>query len=172
VFFRDSVKIVKTMSVIHRKNHFPARISLLGLLTLTAIVGGFGARNTMQSWDSGSSLRAERDRNLEQQIDDIKQKGIIADTYAEHGYKQATCGTTLARFVFDASKDPYQQLNDWGFDWNTPEFNTERWYPLFDGTSQLFGAIRVENGQQRLVTLAEAPKLDQGAICNQNQLVP
>jgi len=159
------------MAVIQVKNHLPARLAALGILSITAIVGGFGARNTMQGWDSSSSIRAERDAALKREVEAIKAEAQVAETYSELGYKQATCGTTLAKFVFDKGRDSAEQLTEWGFDWNAPSFNTDQWHPLFDGAGQIFGGIRVENGQQRLVTTIEAPNLNQASMCNQNTLV-
>lgn len=160
------------MAVIQRKNHLPARLATLGILSITAIVGGFGAQNTLLGWDSSSQLRAERDAALEKQVEAIKAEAQVADTYSELGRKQAACGSTLAKFAFDSSRDVIEQLTAWGFDWSASTFNSSQWHPLFDGAGQIFAAIRLENGQQKVITTVQEPRLNQASICNQNTLIP
>lgn len=172
----------ESMTLIATTTRLPARIlALLGLGAFT-LIGFGGARHTIAHWNGrkGSELAYRQEVMSEQQraIAAIEAKELeiegqfrLAESYSELGTKQASCGDTLSQFYFTPGSDVMEQLAVWGFDWQTPRYNTDKWYPLFDSAGLLFAAIRQNpaTGYQQVVQ-ADQQKLDQASICNRNEL--
>jgi hypothetical protein len=120
-----------------------------------------------------AAIRADSIRAIENA--EAAQAGRMAEASAasDLGMAQATCGDTLSQFYFEPGRDVSQQLALWGsgFDFDAPQYNSDRWYPLFDSNKVLFAAIRLDpvNGQQVIVQ-ADLQDLNQASICNKNVL--
>lgn len=120
----------------------------------------------------------QRDKSRDQALAEAQRQGAIDEAEAiadesvrlaeakaasELGIAQATCGMTLHKFYYRPNSDVIAQLNEWGFDWNAPQYNTDQWVPLFDSNQILFAAVR----KHRVYSIASAD-LDQASICNFN----
>jgi hypothetical protein len=168
----------KPMTFISSPSRFWPRMSVLGALGLLALVGFAGAVNTVGVWNGS---KAEELAQADQMADavaaiaakeaEVKAQTDLATSYSELGLAQATCADTLAQFYFQPGAPLAPQLQQWGFDFGAPRYNTEQWVPLFDSAELLAGAVRRDpaTGQQVFVQ-ADQQSLDQAAICNFNQL--
>ena len=158
------------------------RLGLVALTVPSALIGFAGLRFT------SAHLNSERRSDIaqEQRLDkaqqyaetrkalataDAEAKAAEAEAYSELGLRQAACGSTLSRFYFQPGLPVFDQLQQWGFDWQSPRYNTGSWHPLFDSNNLLFAAIRKSptTGQREIVQ-ADLTSMDQASICNHNQL--
>jgi hypothetical protein len=168
----------KPMTFISAPSRFWPRMSVLGALSLLALVGFAGAVNTVGVWNGSKAEELAQADEMADAVAAIKAKEAevkaqtdLAASYSELGLAQATCADTLAQFYFQPGVSLAQQLQQWGFDFGAPRYNADQWVPLFDSAGLLSGAVRRDpaTGQQVFVQADEQP-LDQAAICNSNQL--
>jgi hypothetical protein len=171
-------KSCQKMTFISAPSRFWPRMSVLGALGLLALVGFAGAVNTVGVWNGSKAeelAQADQMANavaaIEAKEAEVKAETALATSYSELGLAQATCADTLAQFYFQPGVPLAQQLQQWGFDFGAPRYNTDQWVPLFDSAGLLSGAVRRDpaTGQQVFVQ-ADQQSLDQAAICNSNQL--
>jgi hypothetical protein len=170
------------MPIITARTRFIPRLLALAGLSGVALVGFAGAQFTFGTWNQVkagelsqerdvAAIRAESIRAIENAEAEQAWKMAEASAASELGMAQATCGDTLSQFYFEPGRDVYQQLTLWGFDFFAPQYNSGRWYPLFDSNKVLFAAVRRDpaTGQQVIVQ-ADLQSLDQASICNKNEL--
>jgi hypothetical protein len=168
------------MTFIAVQSRFWPRSLVLAAMAGFVMVGFAGASHTISVWNGTRAEELEHERQhraaiaaIETKQAEVERQTALAESYSRLGLRQATCGDTLQGFSYSPETDIYDQLNGFGFDWGTPRYNTEQWFPLFDSAGLLFAAIRVDPSTGRqTIARASVQRLDQGAICNLNRLEP
>lgn len=166
------------MTIIHKQTRLLWRLGLMALTLPPAMIGFAGVRYTSMQINGQRRDDIAQQQRLEKAADhaetrkavltaEAEAKAAEAEAYTQLGLRQATCGSTLSRFYFQPGVDVVEQLQTWGFDWNAPRYNSDRWYPLYDSNNLLFAAIRRGEIAQTDVT-----PMDAASICNFNQLTP
>jgi hypothetical protein len=168
----------KPMTFITAPSRFIPRAAVLTALSVTALVGFAGAVHTVGVWNEGKAEELAQADEMADAVAAIEAKEAelaaqteLAGSYSELGLAQATCGDTLAQFYFQPGQPLATQLQQWGFDFGAPRYNTDQWVPLFDSAGLLAGAVRLDpaTGQQVFVQ-SDQQSIDQASICNFNQL--
>ena len=162
--------------IINQNTRLFWRIGLIALTIPSSLIGFAGIRvTTMHLNGQRQELIAQENRLEKAEQHEEVRKALLtaeanaqkaeAEAYTELGLRQAHCGSTLSKFYFQPGIDVVEQLNNWGFDWKSPKYNTNQWFPLYDSNGLLFAAIR-ENG----LVQSDITPMDQAAICNFNKL--
>lgn len=152
------------------------RLSLIALTVPSGLIGFAGVRYTASHLNSERRSDIAQQQRLEKAADhaetrkalltaEAKAKAAEAEAFTELGMRQASCGDTLQQFYFQPGQPAGEQLKQWGFDWNAPRYNTDRWYPLYDSNNLLFAAVK-----KGAIAQADETPMDAASICNLNKL--
>ena len=162
--------------IINPKTRLIWRLGLILVTIPSSLIGFAGIRVTAMHLNGERQEFIAQENRLEkaEQHEEIRRalltaeanaKRAEAEAYTELGLSQAHCGSTLSKFYFQPGVDVVEQLNNWGFDWKAPKYNTNKWFPLYDSNGLLFAAIKKDGLVQ-----ADITPIDQAAICNFNTL--
>lgn len=170
------------MTIIQQKSRLYWRLGLIALTAPCALIGFAGVRYTSQHLNEERKeefAQQERLEKAEQQAEvrkalitgEAEAKIAEAEAFTELGLRQASCGSTLHKFYFQPGIPVTEQLTTWGFDWQAPRYNSEKWYPLYDSNNLLFAAVRKSpETELQVIVQSDITPMDQASICNHNQL--